>query len=248
MLRLVLVVAFAGGIQPDILADEESKDLKSKEIYAEEIIFRGSGFIVSTNGYFVTCSHCTAGKTNFVITVGASRFYATVVGEDGRSDLALLRLKPKKTGRLPRPMPLRKELPEPGSSLTALGFTEEMNEMKSAAGTLLPARKLRGKREPEPQTQEARTTITWAGHGFSGGPLTCETGVVAGVNKAVSDSGNLLVAVPLDTLREFLKIHGVPFEEYDPLSSEKAALAEGREKTEQAIGRLHELLKRSRVK
>ena len=52
----------------------------------------GSGVIISSDGYILTCDHVVSGASNITVTIGDADYTATVVGEDSTSDIAVLKI------------------------------------------------------------------------------------------------------------------------------------------------------------
>ena len=52
----------------------------------------GSGVIISSDGYILTCDHVVSGASNVTVTIGDTDYTATVVGEDSTSDVAVLKI------------------------------------------------------------------------------------------------------------------------------------------------------------
>ena len=52
----------------------------------------GSGVIISSDGYILTCDHVVAGASNITVTIGDTDYPTTVVGEDDTSDVAVLKI------------------------------------------------------------------------------------------------------------------------------------------------------------
>ena len=52
----------------------------------------GSGVIISSDGYILTCDHVVSGASNITVTIGDTDYTATVVGEDPTSDVAVLKI------------------------------------------------------------------------------------------------------------------------------------------------------------
>ena len=52
----------------------------------------GSGVIISTDGYILTCAHVVSGASQITVTIGDTDYTATVVGEDDTSDVAVLKI------------------------------------------------------------------------------------------------------------------------------------------------------------
>ena len=52
----------------------------------------GSGVVISSDGYILTCAHVVSGASNITVTIGETDYPATVVGEDDTSDVAVLKI------------------------------------------------------------------------------------------------------------------------------------------------------------
>ena len=52
----------------------------------------GSGVIISSDGYILTCDHVVEGASNIKVTIGDKDYTATVVGEDSTSDIAVIKI------------------------------------------------------------------------------------------------------------------------------------------------------------
>ena len=52
----------------------------------------GSGVIISSDGYILTCAHVVSGASQITVTIGDTDYAATVVGEDSTSDIAVLKI------------------------------------------------------------------------------------------------------------------------------------------------------------
>ena len=52
----------------------------------------GSGVIISSDGYILTCDHVVSGASNITVTIGDKDYTATVVGEDSTSDIAVIKI------------------------------------------------------------------------------------------------------------------------------------------------------------
>ncbi len=61
----------------------------------------GSGVIISSDGYILTCAHVVSGASQITVTIGDTDYTATVVGEDDTSDVAVLKI--DATGLTPPP-------------------------------------------------------------------------------------------------------------------------------------------------
>ena len=52
----------------------------------------GSGVIISSDGYILTCDHVVSGASNITVTIGDKDYPATLVGEDTTSDIAVVKI------------------------------------------------------------------------------------------------------------------------------------------------------------
>ena len=52
----------------------------------------GSGVIISSDGYILTCAHVVSGASNITVTIDDKDYTATIVGEDDTSDVAVLKI------------------------------------------------------------------------------------------------------------------------------------------------------------
>ena len=52
----------------------------------------GSGVIISSDGYILTCAHVVDGASNITVSIGDQDYTATLVGEDTTSDIAVVKI------------------------------------------------------------------------------------------------------------------------------------------------------------
>ena len=52
----------------------------------------GSGVIISSDGYILTCAHVVDGASNITVTINDKDYPATLVGEDTTSDIAVIKI------------------------------------------------------------------------------------------------------------------------------------------------------------
>ena len=52
----------------------------------------GSGVIISSDGYILTCAHVVDGASNITVTINNKDYTATLVGEDTTSDIAVIKI------------------------------------------------------------------------------------------------------------------------------------------------------------
>ena len=52
----------------------------------------GSGVVISSDGYILTCAHVVSGASNITVSIGDKDYPATLVGEDTTSDIAVVKV------------------------------------------------------------------------------------------------------------------------------------------------------------
>jgi len=155
----------------------------------------GSGFIVSPDGYILTCAHVVEGADEIVVRLTDRREYrAKLVGADRRSDIALLKIDagslPKITIGDPRRLAVGDWVLAIGSPF---GFDNSATSgIVSAKGRNLPTENY----VPFIQTDVAINP------GNSGGPLFNLHGEVVGVNSQIYSRTGVFMgvsfAIPID--------------------------------------------------
>lgn len=78
----------------------------------------GTGFLISSNGYFLTCAHVVEQGTSIKVRIRGDMFSAKLVCADKFNDIALLII----DGSDFKPIPLSSILPEIGDKVFTLGF------------------------------------------------------------------------------------------------------------------------------
>ncbi|MHB0979003.1 MAG: S1C family serine protease [Thermoleophilia bacterium] len=158
----------------------------------------GSGVIISADGYILTNRHVIDGADTIEVTMFDGRsFEGTVIGSDGRDDLALVKVEPD-TDLPVAPLGDSDKI-RAGEWVMALGnplgFEYSVTVgVVSGVGRALPS------------TNFANFIQTDAAiyPGNSGGPLFDLAGEVIGINTAVIPDTNLGFAVPINTAKEIL--------------------------------------------
>ncbi len=156
----------------------------------------GSGFILSKDGYVVTNNHVVEGAREIVVTLADRDEYpATVVGRDPKTDLALLKINPKKD--LPAATLGDSGGVRVGDWVVAIGNPFGLANtvtagIVSAKGRVIGA----GPYDDFIQTDASINP------GNSGGPLFNLRGEVVGINTAVVASGQGIgFAIPVNTAK-----------------------------------------------
>ena len=163
----------------------------------------GSGFIISKDGYILTNNHVVDGAKEIVVRFSDRReLVATLVGQDSRADLAVLKVE------IDEPLPTveigRSETLKVGSWVLAIGspfgFDYSVTAgIVSAKGRSLPTA------QNENYVPYIQTDVA-INPGNSGGPLFNLEGKVVGINAQIySNSGGFMgvsFAIPIDVAME----------------------------------------------
>ena len=163
----------------------------------------GSGFIVSDDGFILTNNHVVDGAKEIIVRLNDRReFTAELVGQDARSDLAVLKVETDEA--LPTVEIGRSEALEVGEWVLAIGspfgFDYSVTAgIVSAKGRSLPTA------QNETYVPYIQTDVA-INPGNSGGPLFNLDGEVIGINAQIySNSGGFMgvsFAIPIDVAME----------------------------------------------
>ena len=175
---------------------------------AEEPLGTGSGFVVSADGYLLTCFHVVKGATKVQVHLGDNVYNATVLGTDEKYDMALLQIPAKGLASLPL---ANSNAVDVGEEARAFGFPlADMlgADIKVTKGTIsgISTR----------ETQRVFQIDAPVNPGNSGGPLINMAGEVIGVvnaKLAAAVLDNIGFAVPINYAKSLLRDEGV---EYTP--------------------------------
>lgn len=160
---------------------------------------RGSGFIISPDGYVVTNNHVVKGAKKITITLETGAKYdGKVIGRDAKTDLALLKIQSEK------PLPFIQlgdsNGVEPGEWVIAVGDPYGLGGTVTAG--IVSARGRDIGDTPYDSFIQVDAPIN---RGNSGGPLFSQDGKVIGVNTAIlSPSGGSIgigFAIPSNTVK-----------------------------------------------
>ncbi|AOX15781.1 Do family serine endopeptidase [Kozakia baliensis] len=160
---------------------------------------RGSGFIISADGYVVTNNHVVNGATKVTITLDdGTTLPAKIIGRDPKTDVALLKIKPN--GKLPFIELGDSDNVQPGEWVVAVGNPFGLGGTVTAGIVSARGRNLGA--GPYDDFLQIDAPIN---HGNSGGPLFSQDGKVIGVNAAIiSPSGGSIgigFAIPSNTVK-----------------------------------------------
>lgn len=160
----------------------------------------GSGFLVSADGYVVTNNHVVEGADQLEVLLGEETYPATVKGVDPSTDLALLKIEPKRAA--PYLALGDSEALRVGDWVMAIGSPLRLDAsvtvgVVSAKGRVLDL--------TDRALEDFIQTDAAINFGNSGGPLVNLRGEVVGINTAINfGAENIGFAVPVDTLKEVL--------------------------------------------
>lgn len=147
----------------------------------------GSGFILDNDGHIVTNNHVVAGASRVIVVFyNGIEAEAEVIGTDGDSDLAVVRVDELVEGAHPLPLG-DSDLVEPGQWVAAIGNPFELGGSMtvgtvSAVGRSIPSLTVFS----IPQAIQTDAAIN---PGNSGGPLLNLNGEVIGVNAQIRSEG-----------------------------------------------------------
>ena len=159
----------------------------------------GSGVIISSDGYILTCAHVVSGASQITVTIGDTDYTATVVGEDDTSDVAVLKI--DATGLTPATVGDSDSL-SVGDSVLAVG-----NPLGELGGTVTSGIVSALNRSVTIQGTSSTNTMSLiqmdasVGPGNSGGGLFNMNGELIGLVNAKSSSSDaegLGFAIPIN--------------------------------------------------
>ncbi|AQT05052.1 Do family serine endopeptidase [Acetobacter persici] len=166
----------------------------------QQIEARGSGFLISADGYVVTNNHVVKGATKVTVTLDdGTTLPAKIIGRDGKTDLALLKV--TSTQKLPFIELGESDDVQPGEWVVAVGNPYGLGGTVTAG--IVSARGRDINEGPYDNFIQIDAPIN---RGNSGGPLFTQDGKVVGVNTAIlspSGGGSIGIgfAIPSDTVR-----------------------------------------------
>jgi serine protease Do len=160
----------------------------------------GSGFVVSADGYIVTNNHVVDGATKVKVSFDdQEEIDAKIVGTDSRTDLALLKIEPKKPLTV---LKFASKTPRVGEWVLAVGNPFGLGGTVTAGIVSALARNIGG-------PYDYMQIDAAVNHGNSGGPTFNLEGDVVGVNTAIYSptGGNVGIAfaVPADTVKRVVE-------------------------------------------
>jgi serine protease Do len=159
----------------------------------------GSGFIISPDGYILTNHHVVRNASEIRVKLADDRTYpAKLVGGDRKTDVALLKVKPK--GKLPTVYLGDSDKLEVGDWAIAIGSPFGLGHTVTA-GIISGKDRVIG-HGPYDDFLQTDASIN---PGNSGGPLFDASGNVVGINTAIVAGGSGIgFAVPINLAKELL--------------------------------------------
>jgi serine protease Do len=160
----------------------------------------GSGFVVSDDGYIVTNNHVIDGATKVKVSFDdQEEIDAKIVGTDARTDIALLKIEPKKPLTVVK---FAQKTPRVGEWVLAVGNPFGLGGTVTAGIVSALTRNIGG-------PYDYMQIDAAVNHGNSGGPAFNLEGDVVGVNTAIFSptGGNVGIAfaVPADTVQRVVQ-------------------------------------------
>lgn len=141
----------------------------------------GSGIIITTDGYIVTNQHVIDGATEVEIVLNTGKTYtAKIVGEDAKTDLAVLKITPDKNEKLTAAVLGNSTTVEVGELAVAIGNPMGMEFSGSVTAGIVSA--VNRTMSIENRTYNLIQTDAAINNGNSGGALINQYGEVIGIN------------------------------------------------------------------
>ncbi len=163
-----------------------------------EAVFSGSGFIISQDGFIMTNDHVVEGaaRVKVVLSDGITEYDAVIVGEDERSDLAILKI--EATGLQPAELGDSDQL-EVGETVVAIGNPYGMELAGSVTDGIVSA--MNRKINMNGSFMTLIQTNAAINPGNSGGPLVNAYGQVIGITSSklvATDYEGIGFAIPIN--------------------------------------------------
>jgi len=155
---------------------------KMPKKFKQELKGLGSGMIIDAQGHILTNFHVAGGATKLQVTLAdGSKYTATLVGGDPKTDLAVIRIQAKE--KLPYVTFGDSDKVDVGEWVVAIGAPRALE--KTVTQGIVSAKHRRGITDPTGY-QDFLQTDAAINPGNSGGPLLNLYGEVIGVNAAIA--------------------------------------------------------------
>lgn len=153
--------------------DEVEEPKLPSDVQQNEFIASGSGFLITSNGYFLTCAHVVEDSGVIKVDLDSITYAAKLICIDPQNDIALLRL----NGDNFRPLAFAPNLPQMGERVFTLGYPNPDIQGSAAKYTDGVVSSLTGIMD---DVRTMQITVPVQG-GNSGGPLVDAAGNVSGL-------------------------------------------------------------------
>jgi S1-C subfamily serine protease len=140
---------------------------------SERKTISGTGFVISQDGYLLTCNHIVQDAKTIEIRLSGKKYPANTVAQDAANDLALLKI----DGAALPTLPVKFDMPPKGSKVFTVGFPNpdiQGGEAKFTDGTISSLSGIQG----DIRTMQISVPVQ---PGNSGGALVGDDGNVAGI-------------------------------------------------------------------
>ncbi len=160
----------------------------------------GTGFVVTKDGYIVTCAHVVSGTSKIEVILGGKTYTATTIATNDLRDLAVIKIKGKNLPTVPLAdsdkLQLAQEVRAVGFPLASVLGSSVKITRGSIAGFV--------KKSSSRRVLQVDASIN---PGNSGGPIINDQGQVVGIASAKlvdDDVTNVGFAVPVNDVRKLL--------------------------------------------
>lgn len=193
-----------------------------------------TAFLISDDGYFLTCEHCVRHAKTIKLTLGEITLDAKVVDADANHDLALLKVDAEKLPETIKPLQVSAGRPvRLAQDVRAIGYPLSDllgSNVKIVRGGIAG---FIGGKPGDPTSVDSYQIDAAVNPGNSGGPLVDQAGNVIGVVNAKSQSDRVEkvgFAIPARLAVQLLGRNKVKFS-----TSEKAVVVPGPELADQVV-------------
>jgi serine protease Do len=157
------------------------KETSKSVVAVKAQMSRGTGVVISTDGYIVTCNHVLGGCSAVKVGQGEKTFNAKIVGTDPYNDMALLKAE---RGEFTPIILGDSEKLSVGQYILALANPFNRNQPTATSGMVTSVKStIRGWRGATAM-ENVIATDAQLNPGFSGGPLIDVDGRLIGINTA----------------------------------------------------------------
>lgn len=192
---------FDGDVQSTTGTCDYQVGTPTEAVDQEDLQGSGTGFVVSSNGYLVTCAHVVRDAAKIEVELGDQKWPGRVVAANKQHDLALIRIEANDLPALQLGKAASIEL---GRSVFVIGYPLSPllgRSIKMSSGSVT------GAVDTLPDESRRFQVDATVNPGNSGGPLVNDRGEVVGVASELLASAQLAdvgFAVPIDEVRRML--------------------------------------------